>query len=112
MIAAVSPTSASSRNGTPAPRSDSASRPPARLYCTTTVFNSAADQPVKLAASRPSTGVIPSALTGPDRRMGGSDPARSRTGEAAERPPRIVGVDGRRRAGDVGAGYRHRPDLT
>src|SRR5262245_30145461 len=28
MIAAVSPTSASSRNGTPAPRSDSASRPP------------------------------------------------------------------------------------
>src|SRR4051812_45894391 len=33
MIAAVTPTSASSRNGTPAPRSESASSPPA-TFCT------------------------------------------------------------------------------
>src|SRR6202012_4881471 len=128
MIAAVSPTSASSRNGTPAPRSDSASRPPARLYGTTTCiqFRGGSAGQTRSVQAEYRGDTLGADRSGPQNarlrpgevqdRRGGL--LRGRTGveidvdEVAELPACVVGVYGRRGAGDVGAGYSHRPDPT
>src|ERR1700722_8184399 len=52
MIAAVRPTSASSRKGTPAPRSARASRPPARLSAPLTIRKTVMHRP-EIELSRP-----------------------------------------------------------
>src|SRR5438270_4184052 len=135
MIAAVSPTSASSRNGTPAPRSDRASKPPARLagsldtsrpYCTNLrPKHSLGDQGSGLHAKhfRDPFGAH---RTGPQDARGGSGQVDDRrrglllrrtrveidVDEIAELAARLVGVHGGRAAGDVGARYRDGPHLA
>ena len=133
MIAAVRPTSASSRSGTPAPRSSSASRRP-RLRSsppmnrTATKLGRSAPSDGQAAGSTPSTSATASTVTGPCRSTRGCAPVRSTMVEAAccsDGPPSRYtstrspswsrassAVTAGGPAGDVGARDRHRPDLT
>src|ERR1700727_1018376 len=139
MIAAVSPTSASSRNGTPAPRSDKASTPAATLSAPLTIRKTVLHRPeIDLSCPGGSAGQSPGVQTEYRADALGADRSRSqdawfgsgqvqdgrgsllsrRTGieidvdEVAQLPAGVLCVDGGRTAGDVGAGDRHRPDLT
>ena len=141
MIAAVRPTSASSRSGTPAPRSDSASShrrsgyvagPPDDRTGATVMAETPGRRPaqaVSVSASTPSTlGDGRGASPGPRAARAGWAPVRSTIVEAAccsdgpavevdldeiaELVARLGGGDGGGPAGDVGAGHRHRTDLA
>src|ERR1700753_4266390 len=136
MIAAVSPTSASSRKGTPAPRSARASSPPARLSAPLTIRKTVLHRPeIELSRSAGETfGVDAEHLGDPlgaDR--AGSQDARLVRGQVedgrggllgrlaavevdvdqvAQLLTGIAGVHGGRATGDVGARDGHRPDLA
>ena len=134
MIAAVRPTSASSRSGTPAPRSDSASSPLVRLHVhhrmnrTATNLSSESRRASRRVRRRPEHFRD---RVGADRAR--PEDARMSAGEVDDRGGRLLFrrpgveidldevtelvagvVDGDRRglAGDVGAGHRHRTYLA